>query len=208
MTLQINARHPRIQEHTKKKSRHRFTASDFWALAECGVLDGQRVELILGKIVKMSALSMPHTLSVSSTRRILTRVFGSGYWVTNEITLNLPKDSVFDPDIAVLRGEQHAWEGRSNPTTALLVVEVANTSVSLDRGRKLQVYAAAKIADYWIVNLKTRKLEVYRKPKADKSSRTGWSYGTVTMLTEKESIAPLAKPKSAVKVSDLLPRKS
>lgn len=206
MHLEKPKRRPAPKRDTVK--RRKFTAAEYWKMFEAGYFDGQRVELILGEIIQMSAQLVPHALSVSKTRRALEVAFGSGYWVQTQATLKLSKTSTPDPDVAVVEGEEDEWADRDNPTTALLVVEVANTSIAFDRGRKLQVYAAAKIADYWIVNLKARKLEVYRKPKADKSSRTGWSYGSITMLTEKEAIAPLAKPRANVRVSDLLPRKS
>lgn len=207
MTMHVE-KPKRLRSPSDKVKRRKFTAAEYWKMFEAGYFDGQRVELILGEIIQMSAQAEPHAISISKTRRVIETAFGKGFWVRVQATLKLSSSSTPDPDISVVAGQEDDFAERDNPTSALLIAEVANTSIAFDRGRKLQVYAAAKIADYWIVNLKTRKLEVYRKPKADKSSRTGWSYGSITMLTEKESIAPLSKPRASVKVSDLLPRKS
>lgn len=175
---------------------------------EAGYFEGQRVELILGEIIQMSAQAEPHAISVSKTRRALEAAFGKGCWVRVQATLKLSSSSTPDPDLSVVEGEEDDFADRDNPTSALLIVEVANTSIGYDRGRKLQVYAAAKIAEYWIVNLKERKLEVHRDPQPNKSSRTGWTYAPPKRLGEKESIAPLARPKARIKVGDLLPRKT
>jgi Uma2 family endonuclease len=73
------------------------------------------------------------------------------------------------------------------------------------RGRKAAAYARAQIADYWIVNLVDRVLEVYRQPAADTSAPYGWRYASIQTLGSASSIAPLAAPGARVRVSDLLP---
>jgi Uma2 family endonuclease len=93
----------------------------------------------------------------------------------------------------------------TQPTTAVLAVEVADTSLATDRGEKAQLYAAAGIADYWVVDLNNRLLIVHRDPQSDPASPSGASYRMVTPLVIGQSISPLATPQAIVNVADLLP---
>ncbi len=93
----------------------------------------------------------------------------------------------------------------SHPTTAALVVEVADTTLAFDRRQKGSLYARAGILDYWIVNLVNRVLEVYRLPAADASAPLGYSYRERIRLTAGEAVSPLAFPAATIAVADLLP---
>ena len=93
----------------------------------------------------------------------------------------------------------------SHPTSALLVVEVADTTLDYDRGRKASLYASAGIADYWIVNLRDKHLEVCRRPVRDRLQPFGFRYDQITVLKSGRKIAPLAKSKSLMPVGKLLP---
>jgi len=84
-------------------------------------------------------------------------------------------------------------------------VEVAISSLSLDRNHKGSLYARARVEDYWIVNLVDRVLEVYRQPLVDAAAPFGWRYASQQTLRPGSSIVPLAAPESAVLVDDLLP---
>jgi Uma2 family endonuclease len=88
------------------------------------------------------------------------------------------------------------------------MVEVAESSVSFDRGRKGSLYARAGIEDYWIVNLVDRVLEVYRDPAPDPAAYYGWAYRSVVTLAPPAAAALLAFPSSAIAVADLLPRRA
>src|SRR5204862_46858 len=92
----------------------------------------------------------------------------------------------------------------SNPTTALLVVEVADTTLSYDRNTKASLYAASGIADYWIVNIPGQQLEVFRDPVPDASARFGVRYSSRTILVAGDVVSPLALPAAQVPVADLL----
>jgi Uma2 family endonuclease len=92
-----------------------------------------------------------------------------------------------------------------HPSVAALVVEVAMSSLIFDRRHKGSVYARAGVADYWIVNLVDRVLEVHRVPVADAAADFGWRYADVTTLTSEAIVAPLAGPVQSVAVADRLP---
>ena len=110
--------------------------------------------------------------------------------------LNLGRDSDPEPDLAVVRGRIEDYS--DHPTTALLIVEVSDTTLRLDR-RKAGLYAAAGIAEYWIVNLNERQVEVHRSPQAD------GEYAERRVISAGESLAPLGRSTLSIKVMDLLP---
>lgn len=182
---------------------HRWTREEYFRLSELGWFAGQKVELVEGRIVHVPAQKNPHAFSVHQTQKALEAVFGPSFWVRAQMSLNLGRISVPDPDIAVVAGAPTA-QG-DYPTSALLVVEVSETTLAYDRGRKGRTYARAGIADYWIVNLVDRQLEVHRNPIREPSRRPRYRYRDVTVLRPTDVVAPLALPQAAVRVSDLLP---
>jgi Uma2 family endonuclease len=86
-----------------------------------------------------------------------------------------------------------------------LVVEVSDSSLDYDTTDKASLYAAAGIADYWVVDLVNRRLMVMRDPLADAAARFGFRYSTVTAVAIGQSASPLAAPASNVAVADLMP---
>ena len=93
----------------------------------------------------------------------------------------------------------------AHPSTPLLVVEVAESSLAEDRLWKGGLYARAGVADYWILNLVDEILEVYRDPVRAAAHRHGWKYGDVRLLKRGAVASPLAAPRARVRVADLLP---
>ena len=84
-------------------------------------------------------------------------------------------------------------------------MEVAASSLALDRDHKGSLYARASLQDYWIVNLVDRVLEIYRTPTLDATAAFGWRYASTLVLGPESVIAPLAAPGAAVRVASLLP---
>lgn len=181
----------------------RWTSADYYRLAERGFFLGRRVQLIEGEILETPAQKNFHAAAVDLTVDALKAAFGAGYWVRSQASLDLSPLSVPDPDVAVVPGSPRNPPA-SNPTTALLVVEASDTTLSFDRGRKASLYARAGIADYWIVNLVDRQLEVYRNPVADNSQPFGSRYADEVILQPTDHATPLAAPQARVPVADLL----
>ena len=113
--------------------------------------------------------------------------------------------TVLDPDIAVVAGTPRTRDLTKQPTTALLSVEVAGTTLGYDRHRKASIYARAGIEDYWIVNLRRGQLEVRRQPVANAHPRYGFGYASLTTFGPNDTVTPLAAPNASVAVADLLP---
>jgi Uma2 family endonuclease len=105
----------------------------------------------------------------------------------------------------VVLGSKTTWaKSRQNPTSALLIVEVAETTLHDDRVRKGSLYAASGIPEYWIINLVNHVLEVHRNPQPDTSAEFGANYADVQSLTTDQSIAPVGMSDS-VSIADLFP---
>jgi Uma2 family endonuclease len=174
-------------------------------LSEAGFFQDRRVQLLDGEIIEMPAQANLHAAARTLTKDALSQAFGAGFWVRELAPLDLSPYTVPDPDHAVVPGKPRDYLSRSTPTTALLVVEVSESTLGFDRNRKGSAYAQADIADYWIVNLVQRQLEVYRNPVADPSHPFGFRYADRLILDPGDSIAPLAAPQANVAVADLLP---
>jgi Uma2 family endonuclease len=182
---------------------YQWTRDEYYKMAELGFFQGKRVELIGGEIVEMSAMKSFHATAVSLLVRELGRIFNNkNYDVRSQLPLSFGKMDEPEPDIAVVKGDIRDY-AKAHPKTAELIVEVSDTTLGYDRNQKARLYAKNKIRDYWILNLNGRCLEVYRQPKKDK--KLGDIYSEIKILTEEDSIAPLAAPSAKIKIADILP---
>ena len=132
-------------------------------------------------------------------------VFGPNYWVRAQMSLNLSPFSMPDPDLAVVAGAPRSHDLQAVPAMAVLVVEVSDTSLQVDRTHKMSLYAASGIDDYWILNLVDRQLEVYRKAASDSSQPYGFGYTLRTILDSTDTVTPLKLPNTSIQVADLMP---
>lgn len=183
---------------TEQPTPWRWSRTDYDRLAEEGWFDGRRVELIEGEILEMSAQKGPHVVSVDLTGEALKVAFGAGHFVRRQAPLNLTNGSAPEPDLAVVPGEPRQY--LLNPSKALLVVEVSDTTLAFDLGRKARLYALCGIEDYWVLDLTARRLIVHRQPDA-----AAGVWGETFSLDATATIAPLAEPDAVVSVADLLP---
>jgi Uma2 family endonuclease len=146
----------------------------------------------------------PHSTATALTVESLRLVFGKGFVIRSENPLVLGRSTDPVPDVAVVTGSVRDY-AQSHPTTALLVVEVGDSTLDYDTGDKASLYASSGIADYWVVDLVNRQLVVHRDPQPDPSRPFAASYRTVTTHPAGQSVAPLAAPTASVAVADLLP---
>jgi Uma2 family endonuclease len=179
----------------------RWSLEEYYRLAEQGWFEGQRVLLLRGEIIQMPPQGHFHVTSVLKIQRTLHALFEKTHHIRIQMPLNIGTDTDPEPDIALVRGRIEDYCG--HPTSADLVVEVSDSTVTLDR-RKAGLYAGAGIAEYWIANLSEQRLEVYRSPLADSSLEFGYRYGDVKKLARAEEVSPLARPEVRISVIDLL----
>jgi Uma2 family endonuclease len=152
--------------------------------------------------VVLSPQNWPHASTVDRVGEALRRVLGIGFWVRMQFPLNLGTSDP-EPDVSVVVGQREDYS--DHPTTAVLIVEVSDSTLAYDRGRKASLYARAGIADYWIVNLVDNQLEVRRDPRPDATQHYGHGYANVTVLVPPAVVNPLALPNASLAVADLLP---
>ena len=173
---------------------------DFDKMIDAGVIgEDEHVELVGGAIVEMSPEGPHHAGTIDMCAEVLRRIFGAGFTVRVQHPLVIDPDAEPEPDIAVVAGEPRSHLG-AHPRSAVLVVEVAESSLAFDRRDKALLYARASIPEYWIVNLKERVLEVHREPDVQ-------GYAKIVRLEAHEEIAPLGARAGdvAVAISSLLP---
>lgn len=188
---------------------YRWTLDDHEQLIALGLLEGKHVELIQGEILTMASMGEPHALTIMQLNYALLPHFnpGAGFHFRIQMPLALPAlISEPEPDIAIVALDAPSNEA-GRPTSASLLIEVAESSLAYGRERKVPLYAAAGIQEYWLVNLPERCLEVYRQPIPDASSFSGWRYQERQRLQEDDHVAPLAAPEVVVAVDVLLPRR-
>jgi Uma2 family endonuclease len=178
-----------------------WTREEYYRLAEEGWFEGQRVQLIDGEIIQMPPQGHIHFLVLDRSGKFLLKAFGNAHWIRAQAPLNIG-DSDPEPDLAVC---EHPMEDYTDhPTTALLVVEVSDATLRLDR-RKAGLYASAKIPEYWIIDLQHHCVEVHRRPVADLSAEFGWRYVDRVVVEGDDGFSPLARPDVKIKPADLLP---
>lgn len=163
-----------------------------------------RLELIEREIIRQEAQSAVSAWAISAMQEALSRLFPSGYDLRCQSPLVFGTRNKPEPDVVVVVGSFHDYK-HAHPTTAVLAVEVSDTTLAYDRSTKAAIYARAGIEDYWIVNLPDGVLEVHRQPAAMADRPLGHHYRSITRLTPGDTLPPVGRPDAAVAVSALLP---
>lgn len=183
----------------------RFTADEYHRLGEVGILGGdERVELLEGIVTMMPPIGVAHLKAVTAAHKRLQRLAPGVWQAVCQQPIRLQASEPV-PDIALIRGNVRNYADLPDTSNVGLVVEVAETTLRQDRGLKASIYAAASIAEYWIVNLVDRRLEVHRQPVA----ATGESparYKAVNSLASGQSVDVVldGAPVGTIAVNDLL----
>ena len=143
--------------------RRAFTIADIERMVEHGLIDpDERFELIGGEIVPMSPKGIRHEVLKSWVNRQLAARLPEPLEFTPETTFRLSADTFLEPDFVVY--ERAAGLRRLTGATALLVVEVGDTSLAYDRGRKAVLYAAFGIRELWVIDAVQPSTRVHRDP--------------------------------------------
>lgn len=139
---------------------HRIDRESYHRLGDAGAFEGKRVQLIEGVIVAMNSTLGPHANAVVN---LLPQVLRRGK-LRPRLPLALSENSEPKPDFAIVAPEDIPSDG-DHPARASLVIEIADASRAFDLGLKAKLYAAAKIPEYWVVDLDHAKLVVHLGPK-------------------------------------------
>jgi Uma2 family endonuclease len=150
-------------------ARRRFTREEYHRMAEVGILTRRdRVELIRGEIITMSPQGRRHRAFIDNLNQLLiTRLAGRAI-ISIQMPIVLADDTEPEPDVQILRRRAVPYKDReADASDALLLVEVAESSLAYDRATKLRLYAAAGIPEYWVVDCVAESIEVHRAPHTD-----------------------------------------
>jgi Uma2 family endonuclease len=181
-------------------TRHRFTVEEYHRMGEVGILqEDRRHELIAGDIVVREPIGAYHAGTVDRLNRLWTSRLGDRAIVRVQNPVQFPRDdSELQPDIMLLRPREDFYTTR-HPDTAdvLLLIEVADTSLRLDRRIKIPLYARAGVREVWLVDLTTARLEVHREPLGDR-------YSNVRILSRGERVSPEAFPDLSLDVAEIV----
>jgi Uma2 family endonuclease len=183
-----------------QRPRFRLSVDQYRKMVECGILtESHDVELIRGEIIPKMSKGDLHAWCL----KVLIRLFGG--LSNGQATLSVQDpiylaDSAPEPDFSLLVYRQDCYQHAGpRPADALLVIEVADSSLDYDREVKGTLYAENRIAEYWIVNLVDQCVEVHRGPRPD------GTYADIRTLRVGETISPVLLPAVAVAVGDLIP---
>lgn len=182
----------------------RFTVAQYRALGTLQEFQGLRTMLLYGEIFTMAQPNPPHDTALGLTEDWLRGVFATGHHIRTQKGFDIGTTSNPGPDIAVVPGSIRDYATRP-PTEAVLIVEVAVSSLFTDTTTKAELYATAGVKDYWVLDLEGRRLLVYRDPEPLPKGLGATAYRTHLSFGPDETVAPLAAPGSPVRVADLLP---
>ena len=172
-----------------------ISRAEYDEMVALGMFEDERVELLHGVLVRMSPQGVPHALGVQRVNLILTVAVAGRAIPRPQLPFAAGDDSEPEPDFAIVPLDYCETD---HPSQALLVVEVASSSLSKDRHIKADLYAAAGIPEYWIVNLVDECVEVHTEP------RDG-SYTEETRQARGGRLTLAALPNITVEVDSLLP---
>ena len=174
------------------------TLSEYQTLVETGALDHQLIELIHGEIVEMPPEGPEHAHRNTNSADLFRRLLGDRAHIRDAKPITLPNHiSEPQPDVAIVAPLGNLYAQRHPyPEDIFLLIEYAKTTIVKDTETKRKLYASVGIQDYWVVNLKTKELIVYR------DVQDGDYRSTQTLTTG--TIAPIAFPEVEIRVTALL----
>ena len=155
--------------------RRAFTVDDISRMMDAGVIsEDEKFELIEGEIVMMASKGIAHERIKSALNIAIVRALPDDLTIGVEATLRLTDRTMLEPDLAVfpktLFKKSVSGFAQLDPGEALLVIEVAVSSLAYDKGLKAQLYARHNVREFWVIDANARTTWVHTGPSGD-----GWS---------------------------------
>jgi Uma2 family endonuclease len=148
---------------------YRLTVEKYRRMVDAGILDDARCELLEGLLVEKMPINPPHGAAVTRLNRRLSRLLSDEWVLFVQSPISVPRSQP-EPDLAIARGPEGQYNTRHpSGREIMFVIEVADSSLAVDRGMKRRMYAAAHIPVYWVVNLIDGQIEVYTLPRAGRA---------------------------------------
>ncbi len=181
----------------------RISVDRYDRMLESGSLgEDDPIELLSGVIVWKMPKNPKHSTVVRRCQRLIEGLIPAGWHVRKDEPVRIPDYDEPEPDLAVVRGDDRLYENRHpGPRDVGLIIEVAESSLTRDRGLKREIYARAGIPAYWVVNLVDRQVESY-------ADLVGGAYPAPKVLSESDSVELIIEGDMAgvISVADLLTR--
>ena len=183
---------------SKARRIFRLGLDAYHQMIDAGIFrEDDRVELIEGELRAMPPIKPDHAGKNKRLNRLLSLRAGESALVAVQDPLTLSPHSEPQPDLMLLRPRGDFYEG-ANPTPedTLLVIEICDTSLRYDREVKVPLYAAHGVPEVWLIDLKHRRLEMYREP--------GSNEYRLTMRPERtEVVAPVLLPGVRIRIDEI-----
>ena len=177
--------------------RRRWTVVEIEEMVDRGIIDEhERFELIGGEIVPMSPKGARHEMVKIELNRHFQRAIADGLSIAQETTLRLDADAYVEPDFCVFPRHLVANLRTLDGSAVLLAVEVADSSLAYDLGRKIGVYAAYGVREVWVINANTLVTRIH-------AGLAGATYATVRNLGPRSTLTPKLVPELAVSLAAL-----
>lgn len=178
--------------------KYPLTITQFQKMIETKILaEEEHVELIEGELIIMAPIGPVHSGKTNRINRLFSQSVGDSAIVEVQGPLVLNDNSELEPDIALLRPRDDFYE-TANPTPddVLLLLEVADSSLSYDKNIKIPLYARHGIPEVWLINIPNRQVEIYLKPSPE-------GYRQILLPEKHETISPTLLLEVSIKVSDI-----
>jgi Uma2 family endonuclease len=178
---------------------YRMTVDEYERMA--GVLNDPRVELIDGYLVRKTGKKPPRAWAVGNILEAIVALLPNGWTWRKEDPVRIPEFDEPEPDVTVVRGSRDDYRDRHPEAgDVTIIVEVSESTLDRDRGKKLLAYAKGGVATYWIVNLVDGQLEVYTRPDPD-----GYQSSQILKPGQDVSVVIDGVEVGRIAVSDILP---
>ena len=179
-----------------------LTVDDLETMVRAGVFarDGdRRVELVEGKLVRMSPESLPHArysarLSLALNEALKRLALDQRFEVLSNTTLRVSENTAFEPDGAVIARDADGFFASAEQVA--LIIETSVSSLKRDLGPKSRAYAAAGVPEYWVIDVKNTKLHIFRMPVDGAWSQT-------RTLGVADLVSPLFAPRADIALTSV-----
>lgn len=186
-----------IAESFPKK--YPLTINHFQKMIETGIFDeDEHIELIEGELIAMAPIGPVHSSKTRKLNRLFSQAVGDLAIVDIQNPIILDDNSEPEPDLTLLRPRDDFYE-TANPTAndVLLLVEVADSTLSYDKQTKIPLYARHGIPEVWLINIPNNQVEIYLKPSFE-------GYRQILLPEKHEQISPTLLPVLSIKVLDIM----
>ncbi len=181
-------------------ARRRFTVDEYHKMGDAGIVgEDDRVELIDGEIVQMTPIHVPHARCVDRLTMFFAPLLADRGVVRVQSPIYIDGLNEPQPDVTLLRSSYYLntqQEQHPGPDDILLLIEVADSTLTTDRRRKVPLYAAAGVHEVWIVNIQKKVVEFFVDP-------AGGKYNRVGRVGLGHAVSPQSLPDITLKVDDI-----